>query len=91
MGGLPEPVRQLDVGGAHWIGRVDAAYPEAKLVIEFDGRRHWQVLLEAQADRRRDGELAAAGWRVIRITWEMLTTDPQGVVRLVRRALAIAC
>jgi hypothetical protein len=23
-GGLPEPVRQFDVGGEHWIGRVDA-------------------------------------------------------------------
>lgn len=89
-GGLPDPVRQLDVGGESWIGRVDAAYPEAKLVIEFDGRRHWQVLLEAQADRRRDAELVAAGWRVLRITWEMLTTDPEGVVRLVRQALAAA-
>jgi very-short-patch-repair endonuclease len=89
-GGLPEPVRQLDVGGEHWIGRVDAAYPDARLVIEFDGRRHWQVLLEAQADRKRDAELVAAGWRVLRITWEMLTTDPAGVVRLVRAALAAA-
>jgi hypothetical protein len=89
-GGLPEPVRQLDVGGEHWIGRVDAAYPEAKLIIEFDGRRHWQVLLEAQADRKRDAELVAAGWRVLRITWEMLTTDPEGVVRLVRQALQTA-
>jgi hypothetical protein len=89
-GGLPEPVRQLDVGGEHWIGRVDAAYPEAKLVIEFDGRRHWQVLLEAQADRKRDAELVAAGWRVLRITWKMLTEDPEGVVRLVRSALRTA-
>jgi hypothetical protein len=89
-GGLPEPVRQLDVGGEQWLGRVDAAYPEAKLVIEFDGRRHWQVLLEAQADRKRDAELVAAGWRVLRITWEMLTQDPEGVVRLVRSALYAA-
>ena len=87
-GGLPEPVRQLDVGSRErWIGRVDCAYPEARLLIEFDGRRHWQVLLEAQADRRRDAELVAAGYRVLRITWEMLTTDPEGVVRLVGAAL----
>lgn len=86
-GGLPEPVRQLDVGGERWIGRVDGAYPKQRLLLEFDGRRHWQVLLEAQADRRRDAELVAAGYRVLRITWEMLTTDPQGVVRLVTDAL----
>jgi hypothetical protein len=89
-GGLPEPVRQFDVGGEAWIGRVDAAYPEAKLILEFDGRRHWQVLLEAQADRRRDAELVAAGWRILRITWEMLVHDPEGVVRLVAGALAAA-
>lgn len=88
--GLPDPVRQLDVGGSAWVGRVDCAYPAARLLIEFDGRRHWQVLLEAQADRRRDAELVAAGWRVLRITWEMLTTDPEGVVRLVRDALRSA-
>jgi hypothetical protein len=89
-GGLPDPVRQLEVGGERWIGRVDAAYPWAKLVIEFDGRRHWQALLDAQADRRRDAELVAAGWRVIRITWQMLVDDPGGVVRLVRQALEAA-
>ncbi|MCU1380573.1 MAG: Protein of unknown function (DUF559)/Domain of unknown function [Acidimicrobiales bacterium] len=87
-GGLPEPVRQLDAGGETWAGRVDYAYPAARLLIEFDGRRHWQALLEAQADRRRDAELVAAGWRVLRITWEMLTQDPAGVARLVARALA---
>jgi hypothetical protein len=87
-GGLPEPVRQLDVGGEAWVGRVDAAYPAARLVVEFDGRRHWQVLLEAEADRKRDAELVAAGWRVLRITWNMLTNDPAGVVRLVTAALA---
>jgi hypothetical protein len=87
-GGLPDPVRQLDVGGDHWIGRVDCAYPDARLVIEFDGRRHWEVLLEAQADRIRDAELAAAGWRVMRITWEQLTSEPEAVVRRVRQALS---
>jgi very-short-patch-repair endonuclease len=86
-GGLPDPVRQLDVGGEHWIGRVDCAYPEARLIIEFDGRRHWQALLEAEADRERDAELAAAGWRVMRITWRQLTDDPDAVVRRVRAAL----
>ena len=86
-GGLPDPVRQVDVGGEHWVGRVDCAYPEARLVIEFDGRRHWEVLLEAQADRERDAELAAAGWRLMRITWDQLKNDPEGVIRRVRQAL----
>jgi very-short-patch-repair endonuclease len=86
-GGLPEPVRQVNVGGEQWVGRVDCAYLDERLIIEFDGRRHWQASLEAEADRRRDAELVAAGWRVLRITWKMLTEDPEGVVRLVRAAL----
>ncbi len=86
--GVPEPVRQLDVGdGDGWIGRVDFAYPEVKVVIELDSRRHHSAKLDQQADRARDDRLRAAGWRVLRITWDDLVARPDAVVALVRRAL----
>ena len=57
--GLPEPVRQLDVGDSSgWIGRVDFAYPAAGLLIELDGRRNHSSKLDQEADRRRDARLA---------------------------------
>lgn len=67
--GLPEPVRQLDVGGTDdWVGRVDLAYPDRRLVIEIDSVLHHTTLIDRQADEVRDGRLRAAGWRVERVT-----------------------
>ena len=70
--GLPEPVWQFDAGGAAWIGRADAAYPDAKLLIELDSRRHHTALLDWERDHRRDQEWGAAGFRVLRIHWHDL-------------------
>jgi hypothetical protein len=85
--GLPEGIRQLNAGGKKWIGRVDVAYPEIKLIVELDSRRHWQTLLEAQADRLRTAELVAAGWRVLPLTWDMVVNHPEDTVRILTEAL----
>jgi len=67
--GLPEPVRQLDVGDATgWIGRVDLAYPDRRLVIEVDSDVHHSTLVDRRADQLRDHRLRGAGWAVERIT-----------------------
>jgi very-short-patch-repair endonuclease len=85
--GLPEPVRQLNVGGRAWIGRVDFAYPGACVLIELDGRRYHSAKLDLESDRLRDNRLVAAGWRVMRVTWDQVHRHPDEVVSLVRRAL----
>ncbi len=67
--GLPEPVRQLDVGDNDgWVGRVDLAYPDHRLIIEVDSVLHHSTLLDQRADDLRDRRLRAAGWRVERVT-----------------------
>ena len=84
--GLQEPVRQMDAGDdAGWVGRVDFAYREVRLLIELDSRRHHASNLDFEADRARDNRLVAAGWRVIRISWRQLTSQPDEVVGLLRR------
>ena len=35
--GLPEPRRQVDLGGDGWAGRVDFLYDDVRLVLEVDG------------------------------------------------------
>jgi very-short-patch-repair endonuclease len=86
--GLSEPVRQLDVGdGEDWIGRVDAAYPARKLVLELDSGRHHTAVLDRDADGRRDAAMGTAGWRVERITWRELTDRPDLVVSRLRQLL----
>lgn len=66
--GFREPAvgyRVLD-GGA-FVGRVDLAYPEAKVAVEYDGEYHWEKK-QAMEDLARINRLQQAGWTVIRVT-----------------------
>ena len=80
--GLSEPVRQLNAGGAEgWIGWIDFGYPGAGLLIELDGRRHHNSLLDRRADERRDASFLAAGWRhVVRCSWSDIVHRPDVVI-----------
>ncbi len=50
--GLPEPVRQLDVGDAGgWVGRVDLAYPDRRLFVEIDSALHHSTLVDRSSGR----------------------------------------
>ena len=66
--GFPPPVPQFRVfDGEGFIGRVDFAYPELKIAIEYDGLWHAEPGQFAK-DRGRLNRLLAAGWRVIFVT-----------------------
>jgi len=88
--GLPEPSQQLDVGGAQWIGRVDFAYADARILIEIDSAVHHSSKLDLEADRRRDAALIEAGFHVVRITDDQVWFRPNEAVGAVRFALARA-
>jgi hypothetical protein len=68
--GLPAPVAQFRVFDEQgFIARVDFAYPDLKIAVEYDGLWHG----ERQAflsDRRRLNRLAAVGWTVLHVTVE---------------------
>jgi len=67
-------------------GRVDFAYPHIRLIIEIDGRA-WHTTLEAfEGDRLRDNLAQLAGWRVLRITYQMLVEHPKVVREMIRKA-----
>jgi very-short-patch-repair endonuclease len=52
------------------IGIIDVAFPAIKLAIELDGRA-WHVDRDRfQHDRTRQNRLVAAGWTVLRFTWD---------------------
>jgi hypothetical protein len=88
--GVEPPARQVHAGGRRPAGRVDFAYRGRGLIIEADGRRYHTAKLDMDADRARDNELMAAGWRVLRVTWDDLVERPADVARLVRTALGHA-
>jgi very-short-patch-repair endonuclease len=47
------------------LARVDLAYPDFKLAIEYDGSTHY-TRYQSERDRQRDVVLAGYGWLTIR-------------------------
>jgi very-short-patch-repair endonuclease len=83
---LPHPVPQHRVvEGGVFLGQVDLAWPEARLVVEYEGEYHFDGL-QIRKDDRRYARLVAAGWRVIRLSSVDLR-DLDGVVARIRAAL----
>ena len=67
---------------------VDFLWPDRRLVVEVDGYAFHSSAHAFEADRRRDGRLAAAGYVVIRVTWAQLKGEPLAVVARVAQAFA---
>lgn len=78
---LPAPTQQ------HWVRfgsdkfRLDLAYPEVKLAIEYDGWESHMTRSSFDADRRRDRILQVNGWVVLRLT---STTSDAEIIESVR-------
>jgi Transcriptional regulator, AbiEi antitoxin/Protein of unknown function (DUF559) len=79
-GGLPRPRANavLDLPGGPLT--VDLLWPEQRLVVEADSRRHHDTTVAFEADRRRDQRLAAAGYTVVRTTWAQVTRRPEELI-----------
>jgi very-short-patch-repair endonuclease len=79
---LPEANRKL---AGH---EVDFLWAEQRLVVETDGWSTHSSPQSFEGDRRRDAELAAEGYRVVRVTRRRLVEDEAGVATLIAGALA---
>lgn len=89
-GGFPPPVRQLALPWrAALPGRVDCAYVDERVLIEWDSRKHHREEEQFENDRRRDAEAIAHGWLPLRITWQMIHRDPEWVWDKVAKTLAL--
>ena len=85
MAGL-EPVPQYTVTeNGRFLARLDLAFPEAKVAIEYEGEHHFADMQIVRDDARL-AELVAAGWHVIRLSAADLR-DLDAVVARVRDAL----
>ena len=90
--GLRPEQTQLVVraAGGRRIGRVDFAWPSARLVVEVDGFAFHADRAAYRKDRRRSNALQRAGWRVLRFSWEDVVGAPDAVVADVRAVLQTA-
>ena len=86
LAGLPAPVPQfVVVQDGVWLGQVDLAWPEVKLIVEYEGAYHFAGEQIVKDDARYE-RLIAAGWRVIRLLAADLR-DLDGVVARIAAAL----
>jgi hypothetical protein len=68
--GLPAPVPQFRIFDEEgFVARVDFAYPDLRIAIEYDGLGHSERRAFLK-DRRRLNRLVAAGWTVLHVTLE---------------------
>ncbi|HKG04150.1 MAG TPA: type IV toxin-antitoxin system AbiEi family antitoxin domain-containing protein [Conexibacter sp.] len=82
---LPRPLLNVPVAGV----RVDALWPEQRLVVELDGWAHHRERAAAAWDREKTNRLQLAGYDVLRFMHGDLVSTPDGVVATIR-ALLIA-
>ena len=74
--------RQVVVGGRYI---ADFAASSVRLIVEVDGGYHAR---RVAADARRDRVLRRDGWRVLRLSEELVTRSPAQAVAAVRAALS---
>ncbi|HEY9315903.1 endonuclease domain-containing protein [Williamsia sp.] len=90
--GLPVPETQIKIvdtyGHAHI--RLDLGWRRWKVAVEYDGEHHWATPRQRSRDIDRLAELEAMGWRVVRVSAELLAQRPHIVVARVRQAIEAA-
>ena len=85
--GLPTPVAQYEVlHDGLFVARVDFAWPEHRLAVEYEGVWHGDPA-QVGKDRRRLNHLREAGWTVVFVTAADLH-DPLRLAAMIRAALA---
>ncbi|WP_349426929.1 hypothetical protein [Microbacterium sp. LWS13-1.2] len=87
--GLAEPETDVDVydDAGEFIGCVDLAYRGLKIAFEYEGDHHRTDKVQWSRDLEKHELLVRAGWRVIRVTAQMVFVDPNVLTRLARQAL----
>lgn len=87
--GLPEPVVQHEIrADGSVVARVDLAYPELKIAIEYEGDGHRVDKEQWRIDIRRQRDLEDHGWVVIRLTEADLADGGASFLARIRHAIA---
>ena len=78
--GMPPCLRQV---GLPWSSdeRVDALLCGSRTIVEADGRRWHARVADFERDRRRDRLASVHGHQTLRVTYEELLSNPDGVAR----------
>jgi very-short-patch-repair endonuclease len=85
--GLPTPRINARVRTEERVLEVDLLWPEQRLVVEADSRRHHAIEVAFERDHRRTRELIAADYEVLRVSWREAEREPDAVLAVLRGRL----
>jgi very-short-patch-repair endonuclease/predicted transcriptional regulator of viral defense system len=85
--GLPIPKINARVRTAESMLEVDLLWPDHRLVVEADSRRHHAIEVAFERDHRRTRELIAVGYGVLRVSWREAEREPEAVFAAIRSEL----
>ena len=91
-GGLPRPQTQIVVRNM-WgavVARIDMGWEEWLVGVEYDGEQHWTDPQVRANDIDRTAELERRGWRLVRVSADLLRHRPDVIVDRARGALLAA-
>lgn len=89
LAGIPEPVVNMsvrDVDGEP-VRRFDLSRHEVRVIVEYDGRHHVELIEQWESDLERREEIDDEGWRILVVVAHGVYTDPGRTVRRVFRLL----
>lgn len=89
LAGLPEPEVNLSVNlvDGEEVRRFDLCWPAAKVIVEYDGRHHVEILEQWESDLERREEIDDDEWRILVVVASGIYTDPARTVRRIFRLL----
>ncbi|MBN7535095.1 DUF559 domain-containing protein [Mycobacteroides abscessus] len=90
--GFPAPQTQLVVRNrfGDFVARLDMGWPDHRVGIEFDGAQHWTSAQQRTRDIDRATELVDEGWRIIRVSSDMVRHRSGTILARVAEAFVAA-
>jgi very-short-patch-repair endonuclease len=73
-----------------YIRRIDMGWDDWMVGVEYDGAQHWTDPAIRDQDIDTQARLEALGWRIIRVSADMLQARPHTIVARTRAALRVA-
>jgi hypothetical protein len=90
LSGLPEPVVNVVFRDEHgaWLARLDLAYPQWRIAVEYDGRQHAESSDQWHTDIGRREALDGIGWRLVVVVASDVYTRPGATIARIAGVIA---
>lgn len=89
LAGLPEPTINhiLRTSDGEIVARFDLSYPALRVVVEYDGRQHVEIIANWESDEERREMLDNAEWRILKVRARGIFVEPERTVERIWRLL----